>query len=278
MPIIQEHQDDMFYFHHMLDPHPCVTQFGMHVHEEYEILYFLSGQARFIVEATAYKLGPGSLVMIRPMEYHRLEITGDVPYERFNIHFWPSILGPVDPEGRLLSLYNQRALGQGNLFGPEDFGALSPGLLFETIGRSGRENLRRNVLLYLYPLFGQLGEACRRRSEQARPGGPGRPADPIVDYINRHLFDELSLQSISERFYISRSQLNRLFRQATGSSVWDYILLKRLVAARNAIRQGRSTSEAAMACGWKDYSSFYRSYKARFGVSPAADHIRKLER
>ncbi|MCI8359840.1 MAG: AraC family transcriptional regulator [Clostridiales bacterium] len=76
---------------------------------------------------------------------------------------------------------------------------------------------------------------------------------------------------------MSRSQLNRLFRQATGSSVWDYILLKRLVAARNAIRKGSAASEAAIACDWKDYSSFYRSYKTRFGVSPTAGRIRKLE-
>lgn len=277
MPILQEHQENMFYFHHTSDPHPNAARFSMHVHEEYELLYFLSGQARFTVETTSYDLIPGALLLIRPMEYHKLEIIGDAPYERYGIHFWPSILEPVDPEGRLLSLYSQNALGQGNLYRPEEFCAISPSLLFEAIGRSGRESLRRNILLYLYPLFGQLGEVCRRRAENTPPDAPPHPANPIVDYINRHLFDDLSLQGISERFFISRSQLNRLFHQATGSSVWDYILLKRLVAARNAIRQGHTVSKAAMDCGWKDYSSFYRSYRARFGVSPTADRIRKLK-
>jgi AraC-like DNA-binding protein len=93
----------------------------------------------------------------------------------------------------------------------------------------------------------------------------------IIKHINDHLFEQLSLKEISEMFYISQSQLNRIFRRATGSPVWEYITIKRLIAARSQIQKGLPAGKVCTICGFKDYSSFYRLYKERFGVSPKQD-------
>ena len=97
----------------------------------------------------------------------------------------------------------------------------------------------------------------------------------LIDYINKNLYEPLSLSRLSDKFFLSQSQLNRLFKKATGTSVWEYITIKRLIAARNRIRVGEHSGKVCISCGFKDYSSFYRMYKNRFGVSPKQDDMTK---
>ena len=98
----------------------------------------------------------------------------------------------------------------------------------------------------------------------------------ILQYVNRHLYEELTLDELCRQFYISKTQLGRLFRAATGSTAWDYILVKRLIRARQLILSGVSITEASVCCGFRDYSTFYRAYKKRYDTSPTADRERTL--
>ncbi|MFR7743955.1 MAG: hypothetical protein ACLU3I_12215 [Acutalibacteraceae bacterium] len=63
-------------------------------------------------------------------------------------------------------------------------------------------------------------------------------ASELINYINQELFSKISLATIGQRFFLSKSQINRIFRKATGSSVWEYILIKRLFAARDGFSPG----------------------------------------
>ena len=93
----------------------------------------------------------------------------------------------------------------------------------------------------------------------------------IVDYINRNLPTLSGVEELEQHFFLSRSSLNRLFRRSVGSSVWDFVVIKRLHAARRMIKAGKSAALAAGACGFGDYSSFYRRYCQTFGESPRGE-------
>ena len=98
-------------------------------------------------------------------------------------------------------------------------------------------------------------------------------ADLLIDYVNQNLFKTISLQQISDIFFLSQSQINRIFKKSTGSSIGQYIATKRLLTARNRIRMGESAVRVSEECGYKDYSSFYRSYCNKFGCSPQEDKM-----
>ena len=95
----------------------------------------------------------------------------------------------------------------------------------------------------------------------------------LVTYINEHLFEPISLQTVADAFYRSRSQISRIFQRATGSPMWKYILVKRLMAARAMIQRGEPASTACTVCGFTDYSAFYRAYRAQFGHAPREDAV-----
>ena len=125
-------------------------------------------------------------------------------------------------------------------------------------------------LCYLLPLLNDLADCFETVKNSGAHVEKDRAA-AVIKYINRHLSDDLSLKSLAERFYLSKTHLNRLFKQSTGTTVWDYIIVKRLFLARKLINAGESPSIVYTQCGFQDYTTFYRAYKQHFGVCPKCD-------
>jgi transcriptional regulator GlxA family with amidase domain len=63
-----------------------------------------------------------------------------------------------------------------------------------------------------------------------------------------------------------------MFRRATGTTVGNYVIHKRVVMAQNLMLQGQTANSAAAAVGFHDYSSFFRSYKKVLGYAPSVKH------
>ena len=93
----------------------------------------------------------------------------------------------------------------------------------------------------------------------------------LLRYIDEHFTEPITLDTLSARFYVSKSQLNQTFRQMTGTTVIDYIIRKRIAYAQQLLLNGVSAAQAGAAAGFGDYTSFYRAYKKHFGCSPNHD-------
>lgn len=266
-----ESKNPAFSFHHSTDPHPMDPNFLMHVHDEYEILYLISGNIEYYVETSVYQMKPRSLLITRCMETHRVHILSSAPYERYCINFSASCLNGLDPSQKLLLPFLNRPLGQGNLFLPEDFTRIDPQGFLQAMSEASEAKTLDDMLIYLYPLLGEICHAFSHRQQFAL-NTPKSNIDKIVEYVNSHLFDELSLELLSTIFYLSTSQISRLFKNATGSSFWNYVQFKRLAAAQQLLREGKTAKQACEASGFNDYSVFYRAYVKRFGSSPSSDN------
>lgn len=272
MSQIFSYRDNEIYSHHSITLHPETEGFNLHAHEWLEILYCISGKGHYQVEGVQYPLQPGDIFILRPGEMHKIAIDPDTAYERIVIHFSPDILKPLDPELTLLRPFLDRPLGRYNRFSADSdpdriLRSAFSGFSFDHIANP-RMNLTARLLLLLSSLNGLY------KQEETHIPAQGLQSQ-LVDYVNEHLFENISIQSIADEFYRSRSQISRVFQQATGSSLWEYITIKRLMAARAMMQRGKSASEAASSCGFSEYSSFYRSYKSHFGHSPKEDCIKQ---
>lgn len=256
-----EYRDDTLYCHHSLDPAPNPDQFYIHAHETPEIYCFLAGEGRFLVEGTSYPLSPGDILLMRPAETHKLLISQEHPYERIAVHFSDSLFHSLDPDRSLLRPFYRRPLGIGNRYPAEAVSSLS-GLLRDL------EPERLKILARLMLFLAELREPGIDSSTETGSAGFSRE---LVDYVNDRLFEPLSLKEIGTVFSRSPSQISRVFRRATGTSLWEYVMIKRLLAARAMIQRGDTAVHAMTECGFSDYSSFYRAYRQRFGHSPGQD-------
>jgi len=272
MPALFSYRDRDLYSHHSLDHDPAPESFTMHAHEWMEVLYFLSGSGSCLVEGTLYPLQQGDILIMRAAETHMVQISPEAPYERIALHFSTGLLAGLDPEGRLLRPFLDRPLGRRNLYpaAADPEGRLRAA--FRDFEFDRVADVRLNLLGRLLVLLTGIAAVFDREESAAVPHDlPGQ----VVAYVNRHLFEDISLQTVADRFYRSRSQISRIFRSATGSSLWEYVTLKRLLAARAMIQRGEPAGSACIACGFSDYSSFFRAYRSQFGHPPKEDAPRK---
>ena len=96
----------------------------------------------------------------------------------------------------------------------------------------------------------------------------------MMKYIDKHLSEDLSIEQIAERFYLSKYHMMRLFKQETGQSMYEYLIFRRLLKSRELIDQGQSATESCYNSGFRSYSSFTRAYAKYFGSTPTG---RKLQ-
>ena len=90
----------------------------------------------------------------------------------------------------------------------------------------------------------------------------------MLHYISRHVNEELTLDGLAERFYVCKYHLSHTFTKEVGVSLHRYITLRRLLMARQLLSTGMAAGQVSSTCGFSDYTSFYRAFKAEYGISP----------
>ena len=90
----------------------------------------------------------------------------------------------------------------------------------------------------------------------------------IINYINNHFTEEITLDTLCENFFLSKYHLCHIFKEATGITVLEYVRQKRLTFADALTKDGKTLTEGALAAGFGDYSSFYRAYVKRYKTNP----------
>ena len=85
---------------------------------------------------------------------------------------------------------------------------------------------------------------------------------------DRHYTDPLSLELLSSKFFVSKYHLSHEFNRVVGTSVYRYIVQKRLVIAKQMLAGGVAPTDVYRHCGFGDYANFYRAFKAEYHISP----------
>lgn len=246
------------------DAGPDQRNFQMHSHTWYEIFCFLAGDAYFMVEGTRYELRPGDVFLMRPGEAHHIVFRSSAPYYRIIITFETPSDIPGHLQRRLLEPFCNRTVGQYNRYAFSQFSGTDLRFLIDKVTNAKNEEQR---FCFLLSLLSEIGAAFDKL--QKTPDAETRhPVSDILDHINRHLADPLTVEGLCKRFYISKTHINRQFKKNTGATVWEYITVKRLFLSRELLSAGEAPKEVYLKCGYKDYTTFFRAYKKHFGVSP----------
>jgi AraC-like DNA-binding protein len=94
-------------------------------------------------------------------------------------------------------------------------------------------------------------------------------ADLILEYIHTNYSSELSLDLLCNIAGINRTSLNKKFKEQTGHTVMEYLLLHRIKIACDALSHTNlSLNEIAEAIGFRYDTYFIRQFTAKMGSSP----------
>lgn len=91
-----------------------------------------------------------------------------------------------------------------------------------------------------------------------------------IEYIDRHLTEELTLEEISKRANMSKAYFCTVFKKLNGITAWDYITTKRVELAMKMIKNANMTMlETACSCGFNNTANFNRAFKKITGLMPS---------
>lgn len=238
-----------------------------HCHDSYEILFVVEGRGKYIVEGARFSLRPRTLILIRPFQYHCVEIDADSAYERYVIHFDRS--APIrDVLETLDSIADESSNGSGSFYSPE---AISQTLCsaFERFKEQMRV-FETDKSIYVRLLLSELIILLSSARKELISHNDEELGAKVARYINEHIEENISLDEVAHRFFISKYYLCRLFKKYSGVSVHAYITQKRVLYAKQLIESGQTASGAAYKVGFGDYSAFYRAYVKQLGRTPTS--------
>lgn len=239
-------------------------KYDLHCHERYEIYYILHGDVKFLVEGYEYRPEPYSVLLIAPHRFHGLQVISDKPYVRCRIHFSPKLLTRQEQE-LLLGSFNGENIMFSNIKEYELERYMDSIEECQKFTQPLQDiAIRARLLSLLVQLFAISHSAV---------GGldASDETKEILQYVNEHLTENIQLETLAKQFFMSKNHLTKIFKEATGSTVANYILQKRMSIAKGMLRAGEPATIVAEKLGYDEYTSFYRNYKKVFGLSPAKE-------
>ncbi|OMD13694.1 AraC family transcriptional regulator [Paenibacillus odorifer] len=242
-----------------------------HYHDTYEIYYLLAGERSYYINNLIYTLRKGDLIFINKNELHRTTSKGSASHERILINFEESFLQKTLAH---FELDFQFMSTQSLLLRPgaHEQGAIEY-LLFSMLKEQTEP--RTQQIPYLQTLLIQLFIEMNRIQEISRePIAPESSEKQlkvyeIIDFLQTHYAEKLTLERLSETFFISSTYLCRVFKQTTGFTIVEYLNYIRIKEAQRLLQSTNAkVTNIAEDTGFDSIAHFGRVFKQIVKRSP----------
>lgn len=250
----------------------------IHIHDCYEIYYSISGGQQFLIDNRFYDFNPGDVFFINQYESHYLSKIDDSTHERIIIAVHPNFLKQHSTANTDLNYcfsYRDEVSGHCLSLSLEEQKRFM--FYFNKLRNNngyGSDILDVATFLELMTFLNQtyhLHNSADYSPDSLLNKSPvpdHSQIGAILSYINQNIANNLALEHLAQKFYISTSYLCRIFKNATGTTINKYITAKRIALAKNLLDEGNTAFDACTRCGFQDYSNFYKAFKKSMGVSP----------
>lgn len=241
-----------------------------HYHSFHKLIFLLAGRAGYAIEGERYALQPGDYVLVGRGSIHRPVVERGDFYERVVLYISPEYLQRLSHEGCDLA-HCFRQAQEDFRYVYRDDGRVREGLAaLEAAAQDSGFGAALLRQAHFTRLMVEVDRTSLSGGSASAAGGDSKVV-ALLQYLNAHLSDPLSIDELAGRFYISKYHMMRRFHDETGYTIHGYITEKRLLLAQQLLAQGLPLSEVALRCGYQEYSTFSRAYKKKFGCSPSLD-------
>ena len=243
--------------------------FSYHYHDFHKIIVFISGKVTYHIEGKAYHLKPRDILLVSQGAIHKPEIDPSVPYERYI--FWIRDDLSCQKLNTCFQKANDRSfnLVRADSALQERLKDLLPEIEQTLQNKHFGDPVLRDALFTQFMIYINRIFLRTSSSPDKKAYSSDTQVEQLLKYINRNLSENLSIDQLAERFFLSKYHMMRKFKNETGYTIHNYITSKRLLMARSLISQGMPIMKAAQASGFHDYTTFVRAYKKQFGKAPS---------
>ncbi len=240
----------------------------MHMHSRYEFLYFKSGDASYIVENNIYQAEKGDIFITRPDELHTIAFHPNKTYEghfmRVSRDFLSefSLFDKID--SRPMGAYNRIIAAAAEKAGLYDYFKKVEYYVVHRLPES--DAMIKSYFIQLLVAINSLPDGGAV-SDSAPRGGR---IDDIIDFLTENISPEITLDLLSEKFFINKYYMCHSFKEHTGLTIKEFMNAMKISKAKNMLTNGADIMNLCYDCGFNDYSTFYKTFKKLTGKSPKA--------
>ena len=244
-----------------------------HDHDYYELYFFLEGDVDYHIHDKIYHLEYGDCLIIPPGTFHYpVFLSHEKAYRRFVFWFGKDYYRKLRSLDEALT-YSFDYAGSNQVYRFHTDSIATQALhgklmeLLEEMG-SSRAFCRQTAELMAASFMVYVNRLLYDALHQKPMVYENVLYLNICNYINEHLEEDLSLDSLASFFYVSKYHIAHTFKDNMGIPLHQYILKKRLHASKNAILSDQPISHVYQQYGFKDYTSFFRAFKKEYGTAP----------
>ena len=244
-----------------------------HFHDFYEIYYLYQGERYYFIKDKTYHVKSGNLVLVKPYDIHCTVTYTKQSFDRHLVEFSKEYISEILclPEGAdLLKCFS------GDVYIIKL--NMQQQHYIETMLQSMQNEYNdknEGYDLYLKTALAQLLVFVNRNCDKQSQADTGyinqahKTISEITAYINNNYQTDITLATISKKFYISPYHLSRTFKANTGFSFVEYLNGVRIKEAQNLIRKTDKTiADIAQYVGYNSVTHFGRVFKNITGISP----------
>ena len=235
----------------------CDNVCNVHFHRKVEVMYVLEGEKKIFASGKELTLRGDNIYFANSYEMHGY---AESPGSRQTVIVFPNLM--------LRDFYD--------VFGDKimngcvvDYAGFCRSVLphFEALaeGKCNKLVMQAHCDMLLGSVAEKLGYSEGTRGRQGF-------VDGLLAYINEHYADEINLDVMAEHFGYSKYYFSRMFNDALGTSITDYVSAVRLMHTLETMKsKGCTASEAALECGFSSIPTFYRVLKKNYNYKAVKD-------
>ncbi|MBS4535064.1 helix-turn-helix transcriptional regulator [Clostridium sp. D2Q-14] len=242
-----------------------------HYHNGYELIFITEGNSKFVINGSNYDFSKNCLVFINNVEKHKMYPI-NTPYSRYMIIIDSDYLDSVIKEHALLSIFKIRPKNFNHGFNIRNEDAQ---VIKSLLNNLYNIYINKNILWhveFISMLSSLLILIYRNYTKKFPIMNVRKPELRIFEiqrYIDKNFKKNITLDSISSDFYINKYYLSHSFKDITGFTIKQYILLNRIAHAKNQLYYtDNDITTIALNSGFNSQSNFIRLFKKKENTTP----------
>lgn len=232
-----------------------------HYHEFFELYYLESGERYHMIQDELVVMKPGDFIIFPPYVLHRSFGKENIPFKRIVLYFSTNEIISEDMHLELLNEFGFYNCDRKNSFAVH---RLLEMMVYEedTNKVFSKENKKAILNLLLVTIL-RYSRAEVKFKDTNR-------INQVIRYIHTNYMDDLKLEDLAKKFFISKYHLARLFKQRTNKTVIQYLNTTRVMNAQRKIMETRkSLTEISNETGFASLTHFSRIFKSETNQTPS---------
>lgn len=241
-----------------------------HVHNSCELLFIEQGVAEYKINDMKYTVGPRSVLIIVGTDLHSRRFT-QTPCIRFGLTLLPSYLQRQPIINSLQNIYQTHSpeVAKKLCDLEEDVFQRLMQIIWQLHleteqNPDGKGDLVYALLLELTIRLKRLLQLEKQEYSEA-----AQSMQEIKTYIDIHFMEDLSLERLSEQFYLQPNTISKNFRKYYGKNIISYINAVRISNAARILGQREvKITDLAEEVGYHSINTFLRQFREKMNISP----------